>query len=72
VTEYLIRVRATDGGYTASIRQFAKTSHPEVRAVTGPVHYGEGKTEPAAILAAIAASRLPEIPSAAQGARNGS
>jgi hypothetical protein len=61
-SEYLLRVKpASDGGFSASIRRFAGTAHPEVRAVVGPVAFGHGATEPAAMLAAIANARLPEV-----------
>jgi hypothetical protein len=42
--EYLIRVRATDDGYSATCRQFAGCAHPEVRATLGPVSWGQGAT----------------------------
>ena len=62
-TEFLMRVKPLrEGGFRASIRQFAQTTHPEVRAVVGPVAYGEASTAPAAMLAAICAARLPEVP----------
>ena len=62
--EYLIRVKPHGDAFKASIRQFAPTGHPEVRAVVGPVSYGEGANAPAAIVAAIAAAHLPLVPSA--------
>jgi hypothetical protein len=43
-SEYLIRVRATDDGYSATCRQFAGCAHPEVRATLGPVSWGQGAT----------------------------
>jgi hypothetical protein len=65
MTEYLLRVKPSDGGgFTASIRQFAPTSHPEVRAVVGVVSHGHGPTAPAAMLAAFAAHHIPEFPAA--------
>jgi hypothetical protein len=66
MTEYLLRVKpSSSGGFAASIRQFAPSSHPEVRAVCGPVSHGRGETAPAAMLAAVIAARLPEFPAAA-------
>lgn len=61
--EYLLRVRPVpDGSYSASIRRLAGTAHPEVRAVLGPVAFGHGQTAPAAMLAAICASRVETVP----------
>lgn len=58
--EYLVRVKPSDDGasFTASLRQFAATSHPEVRAVVGPVAYGQGANAPAAMVSAIAAAHI--------------
>lgn len=57
--EYLLRVKpVAAGGYTATIRQFVGTQHPEVRAVLGPVSSGKGETVPAAMLAAICQAQL--------------
>jgi hypothetical protein len=60
MTEYLLRVKPSSSG-----GQFAPSSHPEVRAVCGPVSHGRGETAPAAMLAAVIAARLPEFPAAA-------
>lgn len=60
--EYLLRLRQSTDGFTATIREFAVASHPEVRAITGPVSSGSGATAPAAMLAAIVAHQIPEIP----------
>jgi hypothetical protein len=63
MSEFLIRVKpSAGGGFAASIRQFAPSSHPEVRAVQGPVSRGEGATAPAAMLAAIVAHQIPDVP----------
>lgn len=57
--EFLIRVRPSrDGAFTASIRQFCGTHHPEVRCVIGPVTLGHGANELAAIVAAVANMRV--------------
>lgn len=60
--EYLVRLRHDGETFTATIREYAPTSHPEVRAVLGPVSRGQGATAPAAMVAAIAAHHIPEIP----------
>jgi hypothetical protein len=66
-SEYLIRVRATDDGYSATCRQFAGCAHPEVRATLGPVSWGQGATAAAAMVSAIAehhiSSQVREVPS---------
>jgi hypothetical protein len=61
--EYLVRVRLDPNGreYTATIRQFAGSQHPEVRAVIGPVSLGHGATVPAAIVSAVAEAHLAEM-----------
>jgi hypothetical protein len=42
--DYRLRVhQAPDGTYTASLRQFSRTMHPEVMAVTSPVAHGAGR-----------------------------
>lgn len=57
--EFLIRVRPDDSGaFEASIRQYMVTSHPEVRAVIGPVTYGEGANVEAAMIHAIARAHI--------------
>jgi hypothetical protein len=64
--EYLLRVRTTDDGYSASCRQCAGTAHPEVRATLGPVSWGQGATAAAAMVSAIAEhhiSQIREVPS---------
>lgn len=61
--EYLMRVRPDGEGFTASIRQFSPTSHPEVRCVIGPVSHGEGANASAAMVAAIAAAHIECVPS---------
>lgn len=72
MSEFLLRVKSLpDGGFTASIRQFAGAQHPEVRAVLGPVSHGQGRTEAAAMLSAICASRLGEPVAVREVARNG-
>jgi hypothetical protein len=54
--DYRLRVhQAPDGTYTASLRQFSRTMHPEVMAVTGPVAHGAGDDDKAAMAAAVAA-----------------
>jgi hypothetical protein len=60
--EFLLRVRHDGDAYSASIRQFAATQHPEVRAVVGPVSRGEGATAPAAMLAAIVEAHIEGLP----------
>lgn len=61
-SEFLLRVKPlASGGFTASIRQFAGTAHPDVRAVLGPVAYGSGANEAAAMVAAIAAAHIPSV-----------
>jgi hypothetical protein len=60
--EYLLRVRPhADGSFEASIRQFAATSHPEVRAVIGPVSHGHGANVSAAMVAAVAAAHIETV-----------
>jgi ADP-ribosylglycohydrolase len=60
--EYLLRVRPhADGSFEASIRQFAATSHPEVRAVLGPVSRGAGANPSAAMVAAIAEAHIETV-----------
>jgi hypothetical protein len=54
--DYRLRVhQAPDGTYTASLRQFSRTMHPEVMAVTGPVARGTGEDDKAAMVAAVTA-----------------
>lgn len=60
--EFLIRVHPDDGGaFEASIRQFAPTGHPEVRAMVGPVSYGAGASVEAAMVCAIANARIGHV-----------
>lgn len=60
--EYLMRVRpAPDGSFTASLRQFAPTGHPEVRAVIGPVVEGQGANAQAAMVSAIANAHVETV-----------
>lgn len=66
--EYLMRVRpSSDGSFTASLRQFAQTSHPEVRAVIGPVVEGQGANAQAAMVSAVANAHIQCVPSASAG-----
>lgn len=66
--EYLLRVRhALDGSFTASLRQFAPTGHPEVRAVIGPVVEGQGANAQAAMVSAVANAHIQCVPSASAG-----
>lgn len=69
--EFLLRVKPlTSGGYSASCRQFAGASHPDVRCVIGVVARGEGQTELAAMIAALTDMRLGqvrEVPSHGRG-----
>lgn len=61
-TEFLLRVRPADGGgFSASLRQFAGTAHPEVRAVLGVVSMGRGANEAAAMVAAISNAQLLDV-----------
>jgi hypothetical protein len=69
--EYLMRVRPAPNGFSATLRQFAQTSHPEVRAVIGPIATGSGATAPAAMVAAVVAAHLPELPAAVRESHYG-
>lgn len=60
--EYMLRLRQSGGTFTASIREYAPTQHPEVRVVIGPVSRGLGATAPAAMVAAIAAHHIADSP----------
>jgi hypothetical protein len=62
--EYLLRLRQSGDEFTATIREFAVASHPEVRAITGPVASGVGATAPAAMVNAIANAHIPALPAA--------
>lgn len=61
--EYLMRVKPSADGasFTASIRQFAATSHPEVRAVVGPVSHGQGANANAAMVMALANAHIATV-----------
>ena len=52
--EYLVRVHLEGGEYTATIRQFAPSRHPEARALLGPETIGAGNSAEAAMVSAIA------------------
>lgn len=63
MTEYVIRVRETTDGYHATIREMAPGTILDTRTLpTSATGYGAGSTVPAAILAAVTAARLPELP----------
>lgn len=56
--EYLMRVRHEDGEFTATIRQFAPSGHPEDRAMAGPETTGQGANAEAAMVSAIASAHF--------------
>lgn len=60
MSDYLIRVRRHADEYRATIREVAFGTRPEDIPTMGPEHVGVAKTQPAAMLAAIAQARLPE------------
>ena len=59
--EYVVRVKATQDGYAATIRQHKPTPHPDVRMIVGQAGTGHGKTAPAAMLAAIINARIETV-----------
>jgi hypothetical protein len=59
--EYLLRVHHEGEEFTATIRQFASSSHPEARAMAGPETTGQGNTAEAAMVHAIAAAHFGNV-----------
>lgn len=59
--EYLIRVRHEDGEFSATIRQFAPSGHPEARALLGPETTGVGANAQAAMVSAICSAHLGNV-----------
>lgn len=64
MTEYVVRVRPTADGYSATVREVAAGVALDVRTIpTGAAGIGTARTAPAAILAAVIAARIPAVPS---------
>lgn len=59
--EYLIRVHHEGQEFSATIRQFAPSRHPEARALLGPETHGQGNTAEAAMVMAIAAAHFGNV-----------
>jgi hypothetical protein len=63
MTEYVVRVRHTADGYSATVREVAAGVALDVRTLpTGAAGIGAARTAPAAILAAVCAAHIPAIP----------
>lgn len=60
--EYLLRLRKDANTYSCTLRQLQPCQHPDVLAVSGPVHHGTAATAPAAMVAAIAAAHIETAP----------
>jgi hypothetical protein len=61
--EYVVRVRRTpEGEYRATVREVAPGVPLDVRTVpTGAAGIGAAATQPAAILSAVIAARIPDL-----------
>lgn len=57
--EFVLRVRPSGDAFTATLREFAATQHPEVRAIIGVSHEGAGANPSAAMVDAIAHAHIP-------------